>query len=378
MGWSTIRRVAQRPPDGNASNFMNVSPHHSARGNGATDQRPILIVPYMWIGDFVRCHSVVKLLKAQRPERPVDFLTTANNAPLLDYMPGVRKGIVWDLPRKRLALTQHHALAALLRQEDYGQALIMPRTWKATLAPFLAGIPVRTGFFGEARIGVLNDVRFGERALPRMIDQCAALALPKGAKTPAQWPLPELVVPAAELTAWRTRMDLGDGTPLIALAPGAVGPSKRWPDAYFAEAAAELIRNGATVVVVGSPNETALAAEICARAPGVRNLTGSDLRHAILALRSANVAISNDSGLLHVAAALGTPTVGIFGPTSPWHWAPLNPLAAVVQAEGEIDCRPCHKPVCRPGHHRCMREIPAARVTALAQAALANARKLPA
>ena len=137
-----------------------------------------------------------------------------------------------------------------------------------------------SGFFGEARIGVLNDLRFGERALPRMIDQCAALALPKGAKTPAQWPLPELVVPAAELTAWRTRMDLGDGTPLIALAPGAVGPSKRWPDAYFAEAAAELTRNGATVVVVGSPNETALAAEICARAPGVRDLTGSDLRHA--------------------------------------------------------------------------------------------------
>jgi heptosyltransferase-2 len=319
---------------------------------------------------------VVKLLKAQAPEHPVDFLTTANNAPLLDYMPGVRKGVVWDLPRKRIALAQHRALGDRLRPEGYGQALIMPRTWKATLAPFLAGIPVRTGFFGEARLGVLNDVRFGERALPRMIDQCAALALPKGAKAPAQWPLPELVVPAAELSAWRTRMQLAAGAPLIALAPGAVGPSKRWPGPYFADAAAELIRNGATVVVVGSPSEAALAAEICARAPGTRDLTGTDLRHAILALRSANVAISNDSGLLHVAAALGTPTIGIFGPTSPWHWAPLNPLAAVVQAEGDIECRPCHKPVCRPGHHRCMREIPAARVIAHVQAALA--KKLPA
>ena len=181
----------------NGESTMNVSPHHSALGNGQADLRPILIVPYMWIGDFVRCHSVVKLLKAQSPDRPVDFLTTANNAPLLDYMPGARKGIVWDLPRKRLALTQQHALAARLRQEGYGQALIMPRTWKATLAPFLAGIPVRTGFFGEARIGVLNDLRFGERALPRMIDQCAALALPKGAELPSQWPLPELVIPAA-------------------------------------------------------------------------------------------------------------------------------------------------------------------------------------
>jgi heptosyltransferase II len=353
---------------------MNVNPQHSARTNGLTGRRPILIVPYMWIGDFVRCHSVVKLIKAQAPDRPIDFLTTANNAPLLDYMPGVRKGIVWDLPRKRLALGQHHALATRLRREDYGQALIMPRTWKAVLAPFLAGIPVRTGFFGEARLGVLNDVRFGERALPRMIDQCAALALPKGAKPPAQWPLPELVVPAAEVAAWRARVNLTDKTPLIALAPGAVGPSKRWPSAYFADVAAQLSRTGATVVVVGSPSEAPLAAEICARNPGTRDLTGTDLRNAILTLKCANVAVSNDSGLLHVAAALGTPTIGIFGPTSPWHWAPLNPLAAVVQADGELDCRPCHKPVCRLGHHRCMREIPAARVIALAQAALAGAR----
>src|SRR6478736_1101646 len=87
----------------------------------------------------------------------------------------------------------------------------------------------------------------------------------------------------------------------------------------------------------------------------------------------ANVAISNDSGLLHVAAALGTPTIGIFGPTSPWHWAPLNPLAGVVQADGELDCRPCHKPVCGLGHHRCMREIPPAQIMAIAQKAFAAA-----
>jgi heptosyltransferase-2 len=353
---------------------MNVSPQHSARSNAHTDLRPILIVPYMWIGDFVRCHSVLKVIKAQFPDRPVDFLTTANNAPLLDYMPGARKGIVWDLPRKRLAPAQHYALAKLLHQESYGQALIMSRKWKAGLAPFLAGIPVRTGFFGEGRIGILNDVRFGERALPRMIDRCATLALPKGAKAPPQWPLPELAVPAAELAAWRARMNLTDKTPLIALAPGAVGPSKRWPSSYFAEVAARLSRTGATVVVVGSRSEAPLAAEICGQNPDIRDITGADLRNAILALGSADVAISNDSGLLHVAAALGTSTIGIFGPTSPWHWAPLNPLAAVVQADGELDCRPCHKPVCHLGHHRCMREIPAAKALALAQAALAGVR----
>src|SRR5437762_9078973 len=107
---------------------------------------PILLVPYMWIGDFVRCHSVVKLLRERYPQRPIDVLTTTLCAPLLDYMPGVRKGIVFDLPRKQLAFSEHKALAERLRAENYRSALVMPRTWKSALAPYLAGIPERTGF----------------------------------------------------------------------------------------------------------------------------------------------------------------------------------------------------------------------------------------
>ena len=122
------------------------------------DRRPILIVPYMWIGDFVRCHSVVKLLNARFPDRPVDILSTTLCAPLTDYMPGLRRSIVFDLPRSRLALTNQLALARRLRRENYGTALIMPRTWKSVLAPFLAGIPERTGFVGEARAR-LKDAR---------------------------------------------------------------------------------------------------------------------------------------------------------------------------------------------------------------------------
>src|SRR5438270_693133 len=145
---------------------------------------PILIVPYMWIGDFVRCHTVVKLLRQRFPSRPIDVLTTTMVAPLVDYMPDVRQGIAVDLTRQRLAFTQHRALAQRLRSQGYGHALVMPRTWKSALAPYLAGIPLRTGFIGEARLGLINDLRFGERTLPRMVDRCAILALPKGESAP--------------------------------------------------------------------------------------------------------------------------------------------------------------------------------------------------
>src|SRR5664279_3630037 len=166
--------------------------------------KPVLIVPYVWIGDFVRCHSVVKLLRAQAPDRPVDIASSTLCAPLADYMPGVRKAIVIDLPRRRLGVALQRQLADTLRQGHYAQALVMSRKWKAALAPWLAGIPLRTGFAGEGRFGLLNDVRWGERKLPRMIDQMGALALPKHAALPEQWPLPELKVPQDEIELWRT------------------------------------------------------------------------------------------------------------------------------------------------------------------------------
>jgi heptosyltransferase-2 len=335
------------------------------------DRSPILIVPYMWIGDFVRCHTVIQLLRARFPERPVDMLTTTLCAPLTDYMPGLRQAIVADLPRKSLALAQQKTLAARLKQEHYGTALIMPRTWKAALAPFFAGIPERTGFVGEARFFLLNDLRFGESGLQRMVDRCAALALAPGADLPAPLPVPELKVPPAEIAAWRSRRGLAaESRPVVALAPGAVGPSKRWPSGSYAALARRLLADGLAVWVLGGPDEKPLAAEIVG-ATDARDLTGHDLRDAILALASASAAVSNDSGLLHVAAALGTPSIGIFGPTSPWHWAPLNPLAATMETQTVLDCRPCHKPTCRLGHHRCMRDIGPDEVFAATRRALA-------
>ena len=350
---------------------MNQDSHYQPTAAERDDTRPILIVPYMWIGDFVRGHTVVRVLKQRWPNRPVDLLVTSQRAPLIDYMPGVRAGVVWDLPRSRLALAKQRGLANLLRANQYGTALVLPRTWKSAIAPALAGIPERVGFVGEVRFGLLNRPRWGERRLPRMIDKNAALALPDGAPRPPEWPVPQLLVPAEQISRWRQAHGLGAG-PAVALAPGSVGPSKRWT--YYAEAASLLAQQGLDVWVIGGPDEKAQAAEIVASSgPNVRDLTGTDLRNGILAAAAASVVISNDSGLMHIAAAIGTPTMGIFGPTSPYHWAPLNGLAATIQTTTVVPCQPCHRPVCTQNDHRCMRDIPATDAVGVAQRVLAEA-----
>src|SRR3954454_24905735 len=371
----TSRCIAVTPVAGVAAGRrikdMNINSLNGIAVEDAADTRPILIVPYMWIGDFVRGHTVVRVLKQRWPNRPVDLLVTPLCAPLVDYMPGVRAGIVWDLPRGRLALAKQWGLASRLLARGYGTALVLPRTWKAAIAPALAGVPERVGFFGEARFGLINRMRWGEKALPRFIDKNAALALPDGAELPPEWPVPQLAVFSEDASRWRQANGLGTG-PAIALGPGSVGASKRWT--YYPEAARLLAERGMDVWVIGGPGEKALAAEIVAAGgPRVRDLTGTDLRNGILAMATADLAISNDSGLMHIAAAIGTPTMGIFGPTSPYLWAPLNGLAATVQTTTPPPCEPCQRTVCRMYDHACMRTIAASEVAAIAQRVLAEA-----
>jgi heptosyltransferase-2 len=352
---------------------MNLDSINGIEIEDADDTRPILVIPYMWIGDFVRGHTVVRVLKQRWPNRPVDLLVTSLCAPLVDYMPGVRSGIVWDLPRGRLAVARQRGLAAELRARGYGTALVLPRTWKAAIAPTLAGIPERVGFFGEARFGLINRMRWGEKALPRFIDKNAALALPDGGTLPPEWPVPQLDVPKEEASRWRQHNGLGTG-PAVALAPGSVGASKRWT--YYPEAARLLAENGLDVWVIGGPGEKAMAQEIVAAGgPRVRDLTGTDLRNGILATAAASVAISNDSGLMHIAAAIGTPTMGIFGPTSPYLWAPLNGLAATVLTTTKLACQPCQRTICTMNDHRCMRDIAASDVVETVQRVLSETSK---
>ena len=183
--------------------------------------------------------------------------------------------------------------------------------------------------------------------------------------------MPQLNVPPEETIRWRQANGLGTG-PAVALAPGSVGESKRWT--WYPQAARLLAERGLDVWVVGGPGEKALAQEIVATGgPRVRDLTGTDLRNGILAMAAAGVAISNDSGLMHIAAAIGTPTMGIFGPTSPYLWAPLNGLEATVLTKTVLPCQPCQRTVCTMNDHRCMRDIAAADVVEIAQRVLQQA-----
>jgi heptosyltransferase II len=354
---------------------MNQDPQWAAappQSAAAGDGRPILIVPYMWIGDFVRCHTVVRVLKARFPGRPVDMLSAARTLPLVDYMPGVRKAVLADLPRGRLALAQQRELADRLRQEGYGSVLVMPRTWKSALAPYLAGIPQRTGFVGEGRFILLNDLRWGERKLERMIDRKVALALPGGAPLPADYPLPELRVPPAEIAAWRETR--GSGVAAVALCPATVGPGRSWPVARYAELAQALTAAGNRVWVLGSGDDRPLAMKIAlAGGPAVQDLTGPDLRQAIVALAAADAVVANDSGLLHVAAALGSAAIGIFGPTRPFLTGPLNLLAAAI--EGDVaTCTTCGQPGCARLDHRRTDDVPLAPVLAAVREVLERTR----
>ena len=266
---------------------MNTNSDHQPDGGFADPARPLHVdrrfraLPF---GGAAAARSAIR-------DRPVDVLTTTLCAPLLDYMPGVRKGIVWNLPRKQPgARPSIAALADVLRAENYGSALVMPRTWKSALAPYLAGIPERTGFAGEARFGLLNDLRWGERKLPRMIDRCGALALPRGAH-----PAEGLAGAGAQGACGRSRAmaraarPCRRSRPVVAFAPGRGRPEQALAGGALRGAGAQSRRRGHVRSGCSAARTKARSPpRSCATAgPHARDLTSNDLRNAILALKLA-------------------------------------------------------------------------------------------
>ena len=324
-----------------------------------------LIVAPSWVGDAILSEPLIALLHERFADAAVDVLAAPWCGPVYARMRGISRVIGNPFGHGKFDLAGRRALARSLRavepESRYTRAFVLPNSWKSALVPWFAGIPRRTGYRGEARWGFLNDVRrLSRKRLPRLIDRFAALAAPPGAPMPAT-PSPLLVADPANRAAAMNALDLHAGGPIAILCPGAeYGPAKRWPAAYFAALAARFRDDGMHVWLIGSPNDRPAATAVVEAAGEsghlLRDLTGrTDIGTAIDLLSLGSVVVSNDSGLMHAAAAIGVPLVALFGSSSTLYTPPLSPVARIAKIE--IACSPCFKRECPLGHFKCMRDL---------------------
>lgn len=325
--------------------------------------RRCLIVGPSWVGDMIMAQGLYRALRAQHPEAEIDVLAPAWSGPILHRMAEVGEVITSPFGHGSFDLAGRRALARSLGERGYDTAYVLPNSWKSALVPWLARIPRRVGYVGEFRYGVLSDARTLDRAgLPRLVDRYRALAdaPPAG---PADFP--RLEVDPGKQAATLARLGLHTEAPVLALCPGAeYGPAKRWPESHYAAVAEAMLARGWQVWLFGSAADLGT----CKAIDGLtgnrcRTLAGETaLEEAVDLLACASAVVTNDSGLMHVAAAVGVPVVAVYGSTDPGYTPPLSERARVVRLG--LDCSPCFKRECPLGHLNCLRNLDAERVLA--------------
>ena len=320
-----------------------------------------LIVGPSWVGDMVMAQALFILLQQRRPEDAIDVLAPAWSLPIVARMPQVRRGIAADTGHGELGLGKRRRIGYSLREEGYQKAIVLPRSLKSALIPWFARIPTRTGFRGESRYGLINDMRpFDESVLDQTVKRYIALGIEPDEALPAV-PFPSLTIDRQKQDKVMESLGITTDRPVIAMMPGAeYGPAKCWPLEHFAELSALLGSEGYDVWVLGSDKD-APAGERIASASAAHNLCGrTSLEDVIDLLGYAEQAISNDSGLMHVAAAVGTHVHGIYGSSSPEFTPPLTRERNIHWLH--LDCSPCFERTCPLGHLRCLRELSVARL----------------
>ncbi|WP_426142367.1 lipopolysaccharide heptosyltransferase II [Pseudomonas sp. DWP3-1-2] len=332
----------------------------------------ILIVGPSWVGDMVMAQTLFQCLKQRYPECEIDVLAPEWSRPILERMPQVRSALSFPLGHGALELGTRRRIGQSLKGQ-YDQAILLPNSLKSALVPFFAGIPKRTGWRGEFRYVLLNDVRTLDKArYPLMIERFMALAYEPGAELPLPYPRPSLRIDVATRDIALSKFGLTLDRPVLALCPGAeFGESKRWPAEHYAQVAQAKIREGWQVWLFGSKKDHPVGESIIERLiPGLReeavNLSGdTSLAEAIDLMSCADAVVSNDSGLMHVAAALNRPLVAVYGSTSPAFTPPLADEVEVVRLG--LECSPCFDRTCRFGHYNCLRLLePESVINALA------------
>lgn len=324
----------------------------------------ILVVGPAWIGDMVMAQTLFMVIKERAPDAIIDVLAPEWTKPLLSRMPQVRCSIPLSIGHKRLKLKTQFQIAKRLRHEGYHQAILIPNSFKSAIIPFLARIPKRTGWRGEYRYGLLNDLRvLDKQALPLMVERFMALALPKNRdikkSLSEEMPVPTLEVNQKNVAVTVEKFNLKkDSRPVLALCSGAeFGAAKRWPHRHYAAVAKAKISQGWLVWLLGSPNDCR-DAEAINQQTGNRcvNLAGkTDLSEAIGLLSLADSVVSNDSGLMHIAAALNRPLVVLYGSSSPEFTPPLNKNRKILRLG--LSCSPCFKRECPLGHLKCLNDL---------------------
>lgn len=331
-------------------------------------QPSVLVVGPAWVGDMVMAQSLFMTLRRREPAPAVDVIAPPWSLPLLERMPEVRHAIPLDVAHGELALQLRWRTGRDLRTARYEQGIVLPRSAKAALPLLTARIPRRTGYRGELRYGLLNDIRPLDRdRLYRTVDRFVALGLPPDHALPAPAPEPRLEVPEGNGDRACEALGIEPATadrPVLALCPGAeFGPAKRWPEAHFATLARERIDAGWRVWLFGSGKDAPITSQIAELAPGCEDLAGrTSLAQAIDLLASSTAVVSNDSGLMHVAAATGRPLVALYGSSDPGYTPPLSGRARIVYHD--LWCSPCFERECPLGHLNCLRGMEPREVSA--------------
>ena len=325
----------------------------------------ILIIAPSWVGDTMLMQPMLTRLKQRHPDAQIDVLAPPATAALLHQMPEVHDVIASPFPHGALNLLARYRLGKHLQHAHYDQAVVLPNSFKSALAPFFANIPLRTGFIGEIRYGLLNDARkLDKYKLPLMVERFAQLAEAPGDAIQRPLPQPRLRVSEEQRQRVFGKLGLSITGPLAVFCPGAeYGPAKRWPIPYFAELAQHLREQGYAVWLVGSPKDKEIGEKIIALGnEACRNLCGATgLGEAIALLSCADLVVSNDSGLMHLTAALDRPMLALYGSSSPQFTPPLSEHARILKLD--LPCSPCFKRVCPLGHFNCMMQLTPDQVT---------------
>jgi len=320
----------------------------------------ILVFGPSWVGDMVMAQSLFRLLHQRNNNVVIDVVAPAWSQPLIARMPEIRRSIDMPLGHGKFNPMQRLQMGKALIDEKYDQAIILPYTWKSALLPFGAKIPKRTGFVGEVRWGLLNDIRpLDKQKLPMMVERYVALAYEKDKfEKQQEFPYPKLATDQDKQQSVLNKLGLKSDKALVAFCPGAeYGPAKRWPPEYFAALAKKLVAENYDVCLLGSAKDSDIAAEINKVSNNVcYDLTGkTSLEDAIDLLASAKLAVCNDSGLMHIAAAVDTSIVAIYGSSDPGYTPPLSDKVKIASLN--LDCSPCFKKECPFGHYDCLKKL---------------------